>query len=87
MICIQLNDFKYCYLTIKVLFKINDLYTVKRFQVLLSKKKNFYLKSMICIQFNDFKYWYLTIKILLKINDLYTVKRFQVLLSNNKNSI
>ena len=39
MICIQLNDFKYWYLTIKILFKINDLYTVKRFQVLLSNNK------------------------------------------------
>ena len=36
MISIQFNDFKYCYLTIKILFKINDLYTVKRFQLLLS---------------------------------------------------
>ena len=40
MICIQLNDFKYCYLTIKILFKINDMNTGKRFQVLLSKNKN-----------------------------------------------
>ena len=40
MICIQLNDFKYCYLTIKIQFKINDLFTVKRFQVLLSNNKN-----------------------------------------------
>ena len=39
MICIQLNDFKYWYLTIKILFKINDLYTVKRLQVLLSNNK------------------------------------------------
>ena len=40
MICIQLNDFKCCYLTMKILFKINDIYTVKRFQVLLSNNKN-----------------------------------------------
>ena len=40
MTCIQLNDFKYCYLTIIILFKINDLYTVKRFQVLLSNNNN-----------------------------------------------
>ena len=40
MICIQLNNFKYCYLTINILFKINDLYTVKRLQVLLSNNKN-----------------------------------------------
>ena len=39
MICTQLKDFKYCYLTIKILFKINDLYTVKQFQVLLSNNK------------------------------------------------
>ena len=40
MISIQFNDIKYCYLTIKILFKINDLYTDKRFQVLLSNNKN-----------------------------------------------
>ena len=40
MIFIQLNDFKYCYLTIIILFKINAFYTVKRFQVLLSNNKN-----------------------------------------------
>ena len=40
MICIQLKDFKYCYLTIKILFKINDLYTVKRIHVLLSNNNN-----------------------------------------------
>ena len=40
MICIQLNDFKYWYLTIKILFKLKDLYTVKRFRVLLSNNKN-----------------------------------------------
>ena len=40
MICIELNDFKYCYLTIKILLKINDLYTVKQFQELLSKNNN-----------------------------------------------
>ena len=40
MICIQLNDFKYCYLTIIILFKINDLYTVKQFQELLSNNNN-----------------------------------------------
>ena len=40
MISIQLNDFKYCYLTIKILFKIHDLYIVKRFQVLLSYNNN-----------------------------------------------
>ena len=41
MICIQLNDFKYCYLTIKLLFKINDFYRVKRFQGLLSNNSIF----------------------------------------------
>ena len=40
MICIQLNDFKYCYLTINILFKIYDLYTLKQFQELLSNNNN-----------------------------------------------
>ena len=40
MICLQVNDFNFCYQTIVFLFKINDLYTAKRFQVLLLNNKN-----------------------------------------------
>ena len=40
MICIELNDYKYCYLTKIILLKINDFYTVKRFHILLSNNKN-----------------------------------------------
>ena len=40
MIFVHFNDLKYSYLTMKILSKITDLYTVKRFQVLLSNNEN-----------------------------------------------